>query len=482
MGSDQFASEYLNSLGIPGLQYLDQQSRGKGDGTHNFVVWDEGAMEVMEKYYQDRAGKKGARGAIDFTDPNRITITLTPRSDVTTSIHEMGHLFRWIMERQAARFTDDAQLQADWETVREFGDHEKFANAAIEYAMEGKVPEHSSPALVRAFRQFKQWLVEFYNAVRGNPRVKLTDEMRGVFDRLIAGDASFGTDYGLDAFTGEDVFYQGPAEIRRKERDTSKDTKFLDMFNSPNVVAERHAPFRPFFSMTKDAYARQERLRSGYSRAADKIFGKPGLFGRRKGGLVTKAQRETFFDILIEGDAAERVFSDAELAERGASDDTIKAYRMTRKMYDSLYSMINTQRKKYGKDEMAYREGYVPHFFHSWRVMKGGEILSSYRSLREAVKAAGGMGETGLVIAPFVDDFGGQARIDAVTLGDMQYFKLVGKVKDVFALTLDEARDFVSGDIAKMQNRSRMFKNAAHRKGVKGWDANMEYALRHYAN
>jgi hypothetical protein len=281
--------------------------------------------------------------------------------------------------------------------------------------------------------------------------------------------------------TLDTTLYQGPVEIRRKERDTSKDTKFMDIFNSPNIVAERRALFKPFYNMAKDSIFRQERMRADFSRTADKIFGTPGLFGRR-GGLVTKAQRETFFDILIEGDALEHVFSDAELTERGAAADTIKAYRMIRGMFDRMHRMINAQRNKYGKDEMAYRTGYVPHFFHSWRVMRDGEILSSYRSLREAVKAAENMEGTGLVIEPFQDDFGGQMQLDAVILGDMSYFKLINNVKNVFALTKEEAAAFVSGDIAKMQNRSRIFKNAKQRRGVKGWDHDMEYALRHYAN
>lgn len=37
----QAVSEYLNSIGIPGLRYLDGTSRGKGDGSYNYVIWDE---------------------------------------------------------------------------------------------------------------------------------------------------------------------------------------------------------------------------------------------------------------------------------------------------------------------------------------------------------------------------------------------------------------------------------------------------------
>lgn len=45
----QSASEYLNSLGIPGIKYLDQGSRQAGEGTRNFVVFDEDIVKVLER-------------------------------------------------------------------------------------------------------------------------------------------------------------------------------------------------------------------------------------------------------------------------------------------------------------------------------------------------------------------------------------------------------------------------------------------------
>jgi hypothetical protein len=52
LGSNKAASESLNSSGIPGLQYLDGFSRADGEGTHNFVIWNEERMSVEETYYQ----------------------------------------------------------------------------------------------------------------------------------------------------------------------------------------------------------------------------------------------------------------------------------------------------------------------------------------------------------------------------------------------------------------------------------------------
>jgi len=45
LGSDQAASEYLASIGIPGLKYFDQASRKKGEGTHNYVIWDQDVLD-----------------------------------------------------------------------------------------------------------------------------------------------------------------------------------------------------------------------------------------------------------------------------------------------------------------------------------------------------------------------------------------------------------------------------------------------------
>jgi hypothetical protein len=37
-GSDKAASLLLDKHGVPSLRYLDGNSRGKGEGTHNYVV------------------------------------------------------------------------------------------------------------------------------------------------------------------------------------------------------------------------------------------------------------------------------------------------------------------------------------------------------------------------------------------------------------------------------------------------------------
>ncbi len=43
-------SESLREAGIPGIRYLDQGSRGNGQGTSNYVVWTPEIIEILRKY------------------------------------------------------------------------------------------------------------------------------------------------------------------------------------------------------------------------------------------------------------------------------------------------------------------------------------------------------------------------------------------------------------------------------------------------
>ena len=40
----------MREAGIPGIKYLDAGSRGAGDGSRNYVVFDEKLIEIVKKY------------------------------------------------------------------------------------------------------------------------------------------------------------------------------------------------------------------------------------------------------------------------------------------------------------------------------------------------------------------------------------------------------------------------------------------------
>lgn len=49
-GAAARVSEKLKEAGIPGIKYLDAGSRGAGDGTRNYVVFDDSLVNIIKKY------------------------------------------------------------------------------------------------------------------------------------------------------------------------------------------------------------------------------------------------------------------------------------------------------------------------------------------------------------------------------------------------------------------------------------------------
>lgn len=50
LGTPRSASKTLAGQGIPGIKYLDQGSRDSGEGTHNFVIFDDSVVSILRKY------------------------------------------------------------------------------------------------------------------------------------------------------------------------------------------------------------------------------------------------------------------------------------------------------------------------------------------------------------------------------------------------------------------------------------------------
>ena len=57
-GGAEEASVALKENGIPGIKYLDQGSRKRGEGTHNYVIFDDSAVKIAEKYSLPRASDR----------------------------------------------------------------------------------------------------------------------------------------------------------------------------------------------------------------------------------------------------------------------------------------------------------------------------------------------------------------------------------------------------------------------------------------
>lgn len=193
---DKAASQALLDAGIPGLKYLDGSSRKKGEGNHNFVIWDEEAIKTLNILEQQGTapGSDNYRGKISFDDARSyFRITLTGKANLSTFLHESGHAFFEFMRMDAG--TGHEQSKEDfgkllaWMGVKD-GEQpsvdqlETFARGFEQYLMEGKAP---SRELRSVFRTFASWLKQVYGTIK-SLGVNLTDDARGVMDRMLASE------------------------------------------------------------------------------------------------------------------------------------------------------------------------------------------------------------------------------------------------------------------------------------------------------
>jgi len=161
-----------------------------------------------------------ARGSINLPDDltrSPAILSLFAGADLSTFIHESGHFFLEVQLDLAARIqaeidagaqvtegersiVTDATTLLNWfgikgsETTSPLTEwfalglegkrphHEKFARGFEAYAFEGNAP---SLELQSMFQKFRAWLLSVYKELKAL-RVELTDDVRGVMDRMLA--------------------------------------------------------------------------------------------------------------------------------------------------------------------------------------------------------------------------------------------------------------------------------------------------------
>ena len=180
LGSDKNASLKLNELGVKGIKY-------KHGLTHNFVVFDDKSIQIIEKYNQS------INGMTTIKSKTERIVQLFQTADKSTFMHEMGHVFFDDIKTLAEMENAPQQVKDDWQALKEWTGwndnetintdaHEKFARGFEAYLREGEAP---TKFLERAFRRFSKWLSAIYRAVSrlgGLP----PKEIREVMDRMLA--------------------------------------------------------------------------------------------------------------------------------------------------------------------------------------------------------------------------------------------------------------------------------------------------------
>lgn len=181
LGGDKNASLKLNELGIKGLKY-------KHGLSHNFVVFDDKAIKVIEKYNQS------VNGMTEIMSDGERIISIFKTADRSTFLHEMGHVFFDDIQKLASMDNAPKQLLDDWNTLKEWSGwvdgenvdntkaHEKFARGWESYLRSGEAP---TSALQRVFRQFSKWLTYIYRSVQ-RLGGEVPSDIKDVMARMIA--------------------------------------------------------------------------------------------------------------------------------------------------------------------------------------------------------------------------------------------------------------------------------------------------------
>ena len=269
-------SSILKDAGFDGVVYQKaeeviafrpNQIKSATDNSGAFSVDDDSIL------YQD------ARGMFDRMAD---TIALLKNADASTFIHEFGHFELEVMSRierdlravpQSEMTESERQVLADFQTALDwFGvkdadtwaamsleeqreHHEKFARGMEAYLFEGKAP---SEALRSVFSRVARLLKRIYRSLL-NLNVELSDDIRGVFDRLLASDGQIAeTSYinGATLLFAEDAEFQAMDEAARREAEDELGRRALrDMAFSRNA---RSREIRRLKKEYKTDFARAE--------------------------------------------------------------------------------------------------------------------------------------------------------------------------------------------------------------------------------
>ena len=235
------SSNYFEVIGLDGnpvkIRFADhaRQSIFHEDADVNVAPGVDRFSDAV-KAATTRGYEQEARGLIRFGNDGSAIIHLLETADPSTALHEMGHHWLFMLKSMAdadgaplgisntwgsvtnwwrenieavAADAGDGITAADVRAVLDDGTtgdplkdiavdrglQEQWARGIEAYMREGQAP---TPELAGVFERFKQWLVDVYRSL-ADLNVKLSPEIRQVFDRLLGEPSAEGIAGALDA-------------------------------------------------------------------------------------------------------------------------------------------------------------------------------------------------------------------------------------------------------------------------------------------
>ena len=166
-----------------------------------------GFIKAAEEWRQLNPADALTQPARGTFNPKKLEISLLKDADLSTFLHETGHFFLEVMTDMASDPNAPADVVSDmaallkWFGVKDLATwkgmgleqkrphHEKFAESFEQYLFEGNAP---TTELKPLFRRFREFMVSVYKSLTEFTRRygdQLNDEVRGVFDRMLAVEA-----------------------------------------------------------------------------------------------------------------------------------------------------------------------------------------------------------------------------------------------------------------------------------------------------
>jgi hypothetical protein len=151
----------------------------RSEGTQDIILFDENAVEIND-IIQFQQSAQGAQGAMQLANDGRSIIYALTNPNVSTPLHEIAHVYESYLKNLEKRDVLAWTGQKEWN--RETS--EKFARGFEKWLSTGKAP---SAGLKKIFAQFKAWLTEIYNGIKGSEiDLKLNPAMEKIYKAMVS--------------------------------------------------------------------------------------------------------------------------------------------------------------------------------------------------------------------------------------------------------------------------------------------------------
>lgn len=329
------------------------------------------------------------------------------------------------------------------------------------------------------------WIAEKYPQFKaffkmGDKAMQTQENVRGDFDRAMKRIYST-LKSDAEQQVWSNLLLQGDIEGKEYSRDELRQQGISD--EVAQAYARTRSTIRKAYALLNDARKQVRTYQKNMS-----------------GDKLRELRKDKFVEILKVEDAGDHNYLVAyKMPKVWTKRMTVDAEFVNALKEQSTVQIVSDDLLENGSHAVTWRErmgdltnrgGYIPHFFHDYFIMRKNEdgsntVVGSGRTVKDAMKKAEAylekQSDAEIVIAPKSFSFGDDEKLYAAVVGDTEYQAVLDRVMSDLEMSVTEAREFLQGKV-KTRGRHRWFGNFKQRKGVEGFETDMNWLLKHYFN